>query len=33
MAFVILINLLGDVLGDRWRVDQVFSSVRNKRNP
>ena len=33
MAFVILINLLGDILGDRWRVDQVFSPNRNQRNP
>jgi ABC-type dipeptide/oligopeptide/nickel transport system permease subunit len=30
MAFVILINLLGDVLGDRWRVDQVIAPARNK---
>lgn len=29
MAFVILINLLGDALGDRWRVDQVFSPTSN----
>jgi len=29
MAFVILINLLGDALGDRWRVDQVFSPTAN----
>jgi len=26
MAFVIAINLLGDALGDRWRVDQVHSA-------
>lgn len=25
MAFVIFINLAGDALADRWRVDQVFS--------
>lgn len=30
MAFVILINLLGDALGDRWRVDQVISPASNK---
>jgi peptide/nickel transport system permease protein/nickel transport system permease protein len=30
MAFVILINLLGDGLADRWRVDQVISATRNK---
>lgn len=31
MAFVILINLLGDALADRWRVDQVISSASNNR--
>jgi peptide/nickel transport system permease protein/nickel transport system permease protein len=33
MAFVILINLLGDALGDRWRVDQVMSPTLNRRRP
>lgn len=28
MTFVVLINLLGDALGDRWRVEQVHSPTR-----
>lgn len=32
MAFVILVNLLGDALADRWRVEQVYSP-RNQRRP
>lgn len=28
MTFVVLINLLGDALGDRWRVEQVYSPTR-----
>jgi len=31
MAFVILINLLGDALADRWRVDQVISPSATNR--
>lgn len=30
MAFVILVNLLGDALGDRWRVDQVLAPPPKK---
>lgn len=30
MAFVIAVNLLGDALGDRWRVDQVLAPTPKK---
>lgn len=32
MAFVILVNLLGDALADRWRVDRVVSSLPSRKN-
>jgi len=33
MALVIVVNLLGDALADRWRVDQVLARSFRKGRP